>query len=140
MKILFAAIALAIAPGLALAQSAWPDGAEVRIVSPADGATVSSPFTVEFGASNVAVRPASDPTPGSGHHHLLIDRPAPTGEDLEYSLPADDNLVHFGKGQTSAELRLPSGNHTLQLIMGDANHIPHDPPLVSKKITIHVRN
>ncbi|PJK30779.1 DUF4399 domain-containing protein [Minwuia thermotolerans] len=141
MKSLIAALAILAAPALALAESSpWPADAELYIVSPKDGDTVSSPFRVVFGVKGVAVRPAGDETPGSGHHHLLIDRIVPAGEDLQYSLPAEDSLVHFGKGQTAVELRLPSGPHTLQLIMGDANHIPHDPPLVSEPIRVIVRN
>lgn len=139
-KFAAALVALAMTPALAQAESPWPADAELTIVSPKDGETVSSPFTVEFAVNGVPVRPAGDPTAGSGHHHLLIDHEVPEGEDLMYSLPAEDGLMHFGKGQTSVELSLPSGNHRLQLIMGDANHVPHDPPLLSEPIEITVRN
>lgn len=128
-----------LAPALALAESPWPKDAEVYIISPADGATVSSPVRVVFGLSGMGVAPAGVERKNTGHHHLFIDMPPPSGEDLIYNLPAEDNLRHFGGGQTEAMIELSPGTHTLQLVMGDANHVPHDPPLVSKVITITVK-
>jgi hypothetical protein len=113
-----------------------PAGARVFFVSPADGETVTSPVKVVFGLEGMAVIAAGDPTPNSGHHHLLIDVPPP---DLAQPLPKDDQHVHFGKGQTEAEVTLAPGQHTLQLILGDANHIPHNPPVISAPITITVQ-
>jgi hypothetical protein len=81
--------------------------------------------------------------PNTGHHHLLINR-APMGEGPDgaeewlYGLPADDNHRHFGGGQTEVTLDLPPGQHTLQLVLGDMNHVPHDPPVASAVITITV--
>ena len=121
------------------AQSPWPEGAEVYIISPADGAEVTGPVRVVFGLKGMGVAPAGVEREKTGHHHLLINRAAPTGEELQYNLPAEDELRHFGGGQTEAVLDLPPGTHTLQLMMGDANHVPHDPPLVSKVVTITVK-
>ncbi|MCE9648147.1 MAG: DUF4399 domain-containing protein [Parvibaculum sp.] len=120
------------------AANPWPDGAEAYIISPADGATVKSPVTVLFGLKGMGVAPAGVSKPKTGHHHLLVDADAPTGEELNDPLPADDNHIHFGGGQTQTTIELKPGKHTLQLIMGDASHVPHAKPLVSKKITITV--
>jgi Domain of unknown function (DUF4399) len=113
-----------------------PAGAEVYIISPKDGATVKSPFTVVFGLKNMGVAPAGVKFEASGHHHLLIDAAVPT--DLNAPLATTDQIRHFGKGQTEASIELPPGKHTLQLVLGDQNHIPHNPPVESKKITITV--
>jgi hypothetical protein len=69
----------------------------------------------------------------------LIDTDAPTGEKALAPLPADDHIKHFGKGQTETTLSLAPGKHTLQLVVGDGNHIPHNPALASEKITITVK-
>lgn len=114
----------------------WPKDARVYIISPRNGATVKSPFTVRFGLKGMGIAPAGVDFKNTGHHHLLIDTDLPS--DLSQPLPETDHIKHFGKGQTETTLSLPPGDHTLQLILGDKNHVPHDPPLVSKKITIHV--
>ena len=122
---------------LASAATPAPKGAEVSIVSPADGGTVPQTFIVKFAVEDVALAPAGDPTPNTGHHHLLIDvneLPA-AGQPI----PADANHVHFGKAQTQAEITLTPGKHTLQLELGDKSHMPFDPPIVSKKITVNVK-
>ncbi len=119
------------------------EGAQVYFVSLEDGATVSSPVTVVFGLSGMGVAPAGTEKENTGHHHLLIDRP-PLGEgedgadELLYGLPADDNHVHFGGGQTEVSLDLEPGTHTLQLVLGDMNHVPHTKPVMSEVITITV--
>lgn len=105
------------------------------IIAPADGATVSGPFRVIFGLRGMGVAPAGVEKCGSGHHHLLIDTGLPA---LDAPIPADDNHRHFGGGQTEAELQLPPGRHSLQLLLGDHNHVPHTPPVVSEAITITV--
>jgi hypothetical protein len=131
--------AFAVMP-LALAQdrTAAPAGAEVYIISPTDGATVKSPVTVRFGLKGMGIAPAGVKFENSGHHHLLIDTDAPA--DASLPLPASDKIVHFGKGQTEASVQLPQGKHTLLLLLGDQNHVPHNPPVMSKKITITVVN
>ena len=111
-------------------------GASVYIVSPADGAEVSSPVTVRFGLRGMGVAPAGIVAEGTGHHHLLIDVDTLPPDNLP--LPSSDNVRHFGLGQTEVELTLAPGTHTLQLVLGDALHIPHDPPVRSEKITITV--
>jgi hypothetical protein len=113
-----------------------PKGAEVSIVSPADGATVPQTFVVKFAVEDIALAPAGDATPNTGHHHLLIDvdKLPVAGQPI----PADANHVHFGKAQTQAEVTLKPGKHTLQLELGDKGHMPFDPPIVSKKITVNV--
>ncbi len=124
-------------PAAAVERTASPPGAEVYIISPRDGATVHSPVHVQFGLKGMGVAPAGVKFENTGHHHLLIDTDAPT--DLSAPLPATDKIVHFGKGQTETTLTtLTPGKHTLQLLLADQNHIPHNPPVISKKITITV--
>ena len=124
-------------PAAAVERTASPPGAEVYIISPKDGATVHSPVHVQFGLKGMGVAPAGVKFENTGHHHLLIDSDAPT--DLSAPLPATDKIVHFGKGQTETTLTtLTPGKHTLQLLLADQNHIPHNPPVISKKITITV--
>ena len=113
-----------------------PADASVAILSPQDGETVTSPFKVVFAITGMSLAPAGDPQPNSGHHHLIIDAPLP---NLDQPLPADARHLHFGKAQTETEVTLVPGQHTLQLMLGDANHIPHEPPVISKQITITVR-
>jgi hypothetical protein len=118
--------------------SHWPEGAEAYIISPKNGAKVKSPVTVVFGLKGLGVAPAGVDKPKTGHHHLLIDADLPAGAELEDPLPADEHHKHFGGGQTETTIELAPGKHTLQLVMGDMNHVPHNPPLASKKITITV--
>ncbi|HEY5622547.1 MAG TPA: DUF4399 domain-containing protein [Gammaproteobacteria bacterium] len=113
-----------------------PDGAEVYFQSPLDGDVVTAPFIVRFGLRGIGVAPAGVELPNTGHHHLLIDVTELPSFDLP--LPADANHVHFGLGQTETELDLPPGEHTLQLVLGDHLHTPHDPPVMSELITVLV--
>jgi hypothetical protein len=135
--VIIAISGLFIIVGSAFARTASPEGAQVYIISPADGETVSSPVTVRFGLKGMGVAPAGINKPNTGHHHLLID--VVGGPAFDKPLPADDNHKHFGGGQTEATVELSPGKHTLQLIMGDKNHIPHDPPVISKEITVVVK-
>ena len=123
--------------GSAFAQSPSPEGAQVYIISPADGEVVSSPVMVRFGLKGMGVAPAGIDKPNTGHHHLLID--VPDQPALDKPLPADAQHKHFGGGQTETTIELSPGKHTLQLILGDKNHIPHNPPVISEKITITVK-
>ncbi|MBT8140773.1 MAG: DUF4399 domain-containing protein [Gammaproteobacteria bacterium] len=107
------------------------------IISPSDGATVSSPLRVIFGLQGMGVAPAGSNIENTGHHHLLID--VDELPDLSMPLPATANLVHFGKGQTETLLELAPGTHTLQLLLGNYAHIPHSTPVLSEKITITVK-
>jgi hypothetical protein len=142
MRMFAIAAALVLAASLASAQAQErtpsPKGAKVFIISPKNGETVSSPVTVKFGIKGMTLAPAGTKTENTGHHHLLIDTDAPA--DLSQPLPSvPDKIVHFGKAQTETTVTLPPGKHTLQLLLGDANHIPHNPPVISKKITITVK-
>ena len=119
-----------------------PKGAKVMIIFPRDGKTVKGPVRVAFGLKGMGVCPAGlvlpdgQPLPNTGHHHLLVD----TEKLPSMALPmvAAKTLLHFGAGQTEVTLDLPPGKHTLQLVFADFAHIAHNPPLVSKKITITV--
>ena len=114
-----------------------PADAYVYIGWPNDGQVLhTTHFKVWFGTRNFGVAPAGTYKPNTGHHHLLIDTALPP---LDQPIPNDKNHLHFGLGQTETMIDLPPGTHTLQLLMGDGDHVPHDPPLMSKKITIYVR-
>ena len=111
--------------------------AQVWIESPRDGQVVSSPVAIMFGSKNVSISPAGVEQSNSGHHHLMIDMdelPA-----MNMPLPGSAQLIHFGKGQTSASLSLEPGVHSLQLLLGNHLHVPHTRPVLSKKITIMVK-
>jgi hypothetical protein len=147
MKLIFAGVAAVfLTAGLTLAggETASNPDAEVYFVNLADGDTVSSPVKVVFGLSGMGVAPAGTEKEMTGHHHLLINRP-PLGEgedgadELANGLPADENHVHFGGGQTETTIELPAGTHTLQLVLGDYGHVPHATPIVSEVITITVQ-
>ncbi len=111
--------------------------AQLYIIEPVDGATVQETFKVKFGLSGMGVAPAGQNIKNTGHHHLLID--LDKLPDLTKPLPATDQIRHFGGGQTETELTLTPGEHTLQLLLGNYMHIPHDKPVMSKKITITVK-
>jgi len=134
MKNLLAGLLTAICiTAIGTAQAAAP---RAYIVSPQDGDTVTSPVTVVFGLEGFGVAPAGTVKEKTGHHHLIIDAPLP---DLTQPIPADDHYRHFGGGQTQTTVELPPGRHTLQLLLGDHAHIPHDPPVTSDVVTITVR-
>lgn len=114
-----------------------PEEAVVYIVSPVDGAVVEGELKVIFGLSGMGIAPAGVNVPHTGHHHLLIDMEELPAMNLP--MPASDHLKHFGKGQTEVVLSLKPGVHTLQLVLGDKIHLPHDKPVISKKITITVK-
>ena len=118
------------------ARTPSPPGARVYFISPAPGETVTSPVTVRFGLSGMGVAPAGVQAASTGHHHLLVDSPLPP---LDQPIPADRQHVHYGAGFTETRIELPPGTHTLQLLMGDDRHVPHDPPVVSEPITIVVQ-
>ncbi|MEM7220204.1 MAG: DUF4399 domain-containing protein [Pseudomonadota bacterium] len=113
-----------------------PADARVFFVEPANGATVGETFTVRFGLNGMAIAPAGEDRPNTGHHHILID--LDELPDMSIPLPATEQIVHYGGGQTEATLTLPPGEHSLQLLLGNYVHIPHDNPVISEKITITV--
>lgn len=112
-----------------------PEGARVWIVAPEDGAEVRSPFVVEFGLEGMELSPAGVAGEHTGHHHLLVDTGLPR---MDLPIVTDDSHIHFGQAQTSAELALEPGSHTIQLLLADDLHIPHDPPVMSEAIGIVV--
>jgi len=118
------------------ARTSAPADAVVYIIAPAHGEVVHSPVTVKFGLRGMGVAPAGVDVPGTGHHHLLID--VPRLPALDRPIPSDAHHRHFGAGQTETTLDLPSGEHRLRLLLGDRNHVPHDPPVISREITIRV--
>jgi Domain of unknown function (DUF4399) len=131
-----AALAAALLPPAAAAQTRAPPNAYVYIGWPNDGEVIrSTRFKVWFGARNIGVAPAGVTVANTGHHHLIVDSPLPPPDE---PIPNDPRHIHFGAGQTETLLELSPGKHTLQLLMGDAEHVPHDPPVMSKQITITV--
>ncbi len=134
-KLILIALMLAvIQPGLAGASATSEP--EVYLISPQNGDIVTSPVTIRFGLTGMGVAPAGIDRSGTGHHHLLID--VDQLPDLSLPVPADERHRHFGGGQTETTIELQPGDHTLQLLLGDWMHVPHDPPLTSDKITITV--
>jgi hypothetical protein len=121
----------------ALPRKPAPAGATAYIIEPADGATVSNPVRVIFGLKGIGVAPAGVERDDAGHHHLLVDTAMP--DNLSLPLPNDEQHRHFGGGQTEVELTLTPGQHTLQMVLGDHLHIPHDPPIASSVVTITVQ-
>jgi hypothetical protein len=112
-----------------------PAGAKVYFIQPKDGDNVKGPLTVVMGLSGMGVAPAGINAPDTGHHHVLVDVDK---LDLTMPIPMDEKHRHFGRGQTETTLDLPAGKHTLQLVLGDRVHVPHDPPVMSQKITVTV--
>jgi len=133
---LLTAACLTLALNSAWAAQPSAPGAKLHFIGLIDGATVSSPLDLTFASEGMDIVPAGTDKPHSGHHHLLIDTGLPA---LDQPIPKDANHLHFGKGQTETKLELSPGTHTLQLILGDKDHIPHQPPVVSEKITITVK-
>lgn len=127
--------------GVSTAQAHSP-GAHARVYfeNLDDGAEVTNPVHLKFGIEGFGITPAG--TKGkirhtAGHHHLLID--VDTLPDMDEPIPEKKGIRCFDKGETEATIDLPPGKHTLQLLLGDENHEPQDPPLLSKKITITVK-
>ena len=119
----------------AIELSPSPTNASVYFISPNNEESLNGKVNVKFGLKNFGVAPAGIQIQNTGHHHLIIDAELPP---FNMPIPADKNHVHFGKGQTEVELELSKGEHTLQLLMGDFRHIPHDPPIYSKRIKIFI--
>lgn len=133
---MLAAVAMAVAPSVSL-PTASPPNAEAYIIWPYDGAVIGGgKFWVRMGLRNMGVCPKGVESGRCGHHHLLVDAELPP---MDKEIPSDKNHLHFGAGETDARIELPPGKHTLQLVMGDSKHVPFDPPVVSKKITVTVK-
>jgi hypothetical protein len=133
LTILIFALILSTIPTFASAG----DGASLYFITPQDGDVVSGEFTIQFGLRGMGVAPAGVEKDKTGHHHLLID--VETLPPMDAPLPSTDHVRHFGGGQTETSLSLPPGKHTLQLVLGNYAHIPHQSPVISKKITIKVK-
>jgi hypothetical protein len=112
-------------------------GAKVYFIQPKNGDVISQESIVKFGLTGMGIAPAGILFENSGHHHLLID--LDTLPDMTTSLPANDNIIHFGKGQTEAKVKLTPGKHKLKLLLGNYLHIPHDKPVISEEITVTVK-
>ena len=134
-KLLLFILANALFCQFAYARTPAPDGAELYFISPRAGETVSSPVTVRFGLKNMGVAPAGVQYDNTGHHHLLINVEAMS---LDLPIINNEEYRHFGAGQTETVLNLEPGVHTLQLLLGDFAHIPHQPAVMSEQITITV--
>lgn len=136
MVVAWAAAIWAIGPALA-EQTPAPPNAEVYFIWPPDGAVIhGGKFWVRMGLRNMGIAPKGVKMANVGHHHLLVDTDLPP---LDQEIPNDRNHLHFGAGETEARIELPPGKHTLQLLLGDHQHVPHNPPVYSKKITITVK-
>ena len=119
-------------------QTKAPAGATVYFLNLKDGETLTNPVTIRFGLKGMGVAPAGVEKDNTGHHHLIINEKV-EGEKLQAPLPADEKHVHFGGGQTEVTITLPAGQNTLQLVLGDWSHVPHNPPVMSEKITVTVK-
>jgi Domain of unknown function (DUF4399) len=134
-SVVFVAVASA---ALAQTQTPSPAGAAVYFINLKDGDSVTSPFKVQFGLTGMGIAPVGVQNERTGHHHLLIDTKL-SDEELKRPIAADAKHVHFGGGQTETTVTLPAGSHTLQLVLGDWSHIPHNPPVMSPVITVTVK-
>jgi len=114
-----------------------PKDALLYFVWPQNGAVIKGGFWCRFGLRNMGVTHAGDSYPNAGHHHLFVDVNEPLNP--KEPIPSDKSHLHFGAGQTEARIELPPGRHTLQLVLGDADHYPFNPPIVSEKITITIK-
>jgi hypothetical protein len=135
-NIFVSALFVLLLPGQAYAATS-PAGAEISILEPQEGAVVSGPVTVRFGVKGMDIAPAGTAKDNSGHFHLLID-----ADELPAAgqpIAKDEHHLHFGKGQMQTTLNLTPGEHSLQLILGDGAHIPHTPPVISKRIKITIK-
>ncbi|MGJ5199653.1 MULTISPECIES: DUF4399 domain-containing protein [unclassified Bradyrhizobium] len=139
LALTLSAAALATSNLVMAGETPAPENAKAYFINLKDGDTVSSPVLIRFGLSGMGVAPSGTEAPNTGHHHLLIDAPALEGDALNEAIPVDAGHVHFGKGQTEASVNLTPGKHTLQLVLGDWSHIPHNKPVMSERITIDVQ-
>jgi hypothetical protein len=132
-------LTLVVNPANAIAEtliSHAPGTARAYFITPENNVRVGETFKVKFGLTDMGVAPAGVDIENTGHHHLLID--LDELPELDQPLPKNEQILHFGGGQTETSLTLPSGKHTLQLVLGNYQHIPHDHPVMSNKITVTV--
>jgi len=144
-KFVFLSLAISLSFSSAAISGETPSDPDAKqyFVNLKDGDVVKSPVTVQFGLKGMGVAPAGVEKENTGHHHILLDRP-PLGqgedgaEEFDANIISDEMHIHFGKGQTETVLDLAPGKHTLQLVLGDKDHIPHGKPVFSEVITITV--
>ena len=134
---IFLFIVFLFAPIQSHAESYSDENKRLFFITPSNGEEVTNPVTIRFGIVGMEIAPAGKDKPMSGHHHLLVN--VEKLPNMKSPIPADKNHLHFGKGQTETQLILPSGRHTLQLLLGDYMHVPHEKPLISDKIEIIVK-
>ena len=134
---IFLFIVFLFAPIQSYTESYSDKNKRLFFITPSNGEEVTNPVTIKFGIVGMEIVPAGKDKPMSGHHHLLIN--VEKLPNMKSPIPADKNHLHFGKGQTETQLNLPSGRHTLQLLLGDYMHVPHEKPLISDKIEIIVK-
>ena len=134
----FLLILLSSATAAGAGETPAPADAKVYFINLKDGDRVISPLVVRFGLSGMGIAPAGTEAPNTGHHHLFVDAPALEGDALNEAIPMDEHHMHFGKGQTETTITLSKGQHTLQLVLGDWTHIPHQTPVMSERITVTV--
>ena len=108
---------------------------KVYFINLEDGDRVESPFLIQFGLSGMGIAPAGTDRSNTGHHHLLINV---DDMDLSKPIPSSSNHIHFGGGQTESLVDLMPGNYSMQLVLGDMTHTPHNPPIISQRINITV--
>jgi hypothetical protein len=137
LALVASAATLVLAPSSGADRTASTPDARIYFITPEAGQSVSSPVTVRFGLAGMGVAPAGVERSGTGHHHLVIDADPPA---LDRPIPSDAHHRHFGGGQTEVSIELPPGEHTLQLVLADHLHVPHDPPVVSERISITVED
>ena len=128
-------LALILFPLLLIAgETPSPEGAKAYFIDLKDGDNVKSPLLIRFGLTEqMGIAPALADWPDTGHFHLIIDSKPPNPDR-----PISNRHLHLHKGQTEAIVELKQGGHTLQIVMGDYSHIPHDPPVMSEQITVDV--
>lgn len=136
MQGLLVALLMILSPTMYAGGTTDSGAVKAYIISPKNGETLSSPVTVRFGLSGMGVAPAGIEREHTGHHHLLIN--VQQLPDMNKPIPADDQHRHFGGGQTEVSIDLPPGEHSLQLLLGDHFHVPHNPPVLSDPIIIKV--
>jgi hypothetical protein len=134
---IFLFIVFLFAPIQSYTESYSDKNKRLFFITPSNGEEVTNPVTIRFGIVGMEIVPAGKDKPMSGHHHLLIN--VEKLPNMKSPIPADKNHLHFGKGQTETQLNLPSGRHTLQLLLGNYMHVPHEKPLISDKIEIIVK-
>ena len=108
---------------------------KVYFINLEDGDRLESPFLIQFGLSGMGIAPAGTDRANTGHHHLLINV---NDIDLSKPIPSSSNHIHFGGGQTESLVDLMPGDYSIQLVLGDMTHTPHNPPIFSQRINITV--